>query len=83
MFIDLSFDDLLHLFQLLMIEDKKFFHSNDNIICFSSFKTFMNSFVVSRIWIETYSWVKILIEVERSHWDDWEDIEILAEFYHW
>jgi len=32
-----------------MIEDKKLFHSNDNIICFSSFQTFMSSFVVSRI----------------------------------
>ncbi len=83
MFIDLSFDNLLRLFQLLTIKDKKLFHSNDNIICFSSFKTFMNCFVVSRIWIETHSWVKILIEVEQSHWDDREDIEILAEFYHW
>jgi len=49
MFIDLSFNDLLHLFQLLMIEDKKLFHLNDNIICFSSFKTFMNYFVISHI----------------------------------
>ncbi len=35
MFIDLNFDDLLRLFQLLMIKDKKLFHSNDNIINFS------------------------------------------------
>ncbi len=83
MFIDLSFDDLLRLFQLLMIKDKKLFYLNDNIVCFSSFKTFMSCFVVSRIWIETHSWVKTLIEVEQSHWDDREDIEILAEFYHW
>jgi len=26
--------------------------------------------------------MKTLIEVERSHWDDQEDIEILAEFHH-
>jgi len=49
MFIDLSFNDLLRLFQLLMIENKKLFHSNDNIICFSSFKMLMISFVVSHI----------------------------------
>jgi len=49
MFIDLSFNDLLRLFQLLMIKDKKFFHLNDNIICFFSFKTFISSFIISRI----------------------------------
>ena len=49
MFIDLNFDDLLHLFQLLMIEDKKFFHLNDNIIDFFSFKMFTNCFIVSHI----------------------------------
>jgi len=49
MFIDLSFNDLLHFFQLLMIEDKKFFHSNDNIIDFFSFKTFASCFIVSCI----------------------------------
>ncbi len=26
--------------------------------------------------------MKILIEVEWSHWDDQENIEILAEFHH-
>ncbi len=83
MFIDLSFNDLLHFFQLLMIEDKKLFHLNDNIICFSNFKTLISSLIVSHIWIKTHSWVKTFIEVEQSHWDDWEDIEILAEFYHW
>ncbi len=44
--------------------------------------TFMNCFVVSHIWIETYSRMKVLIEVERSHWDDQEDIKIFAEFHH-
>jgi len=24
--------------------------------------------------------MKLFIEVEWNHWDDWEDIEILAEF---
>ena len=42
----------------------------------------MSDFVVSRIWIETHSRVKIFIEVERDHWDDQEDIEIVTEFYH-
>ncbi len=42
----------------------------------------MSCFIVSCVWIKTYSWVKILIEVEWSHWDNWEDIEILAEFHH-
>jgi len=32
MFIDLCFNDLLHFFQLLMIEAKKLFHSNDNVM---------------------------------------------------
>ncbi len=82
MFIDLSFNDLLRLFQLLMIEVKKLFHLNDNIINLSNFKTFMSHFVVSRIWIETHSRMKSFIEVERNHWSDWKDIEILAEFYH-
>ncbi len=82
MFIDLSFNDLLRLFQLLMIEDKKLFHLNDNIICFFSFKMFKSNFVVSYIWIEIHSWVKTLIKVEQSHWDDRKDIEILVEFYH-
>ncbi len=26
--------------------------------------------------------MKILIEVKQSHWDDWENIEILAEFHY-
>ncbi len=43
----------------------------------------MNDFVVSCIWIETHSWVKVFIEVEWDYWDDEEDIEILAEFHHW
>ena len=34
MFIYLSFNDLLYLFQLLMIEAKKFFHLHNNIIDF-------------------------------------------------
>jgi len=67
MFIDLSFDDLLHLFQLLIIENKKFFHLNNNIICFSSFKTFTSYFIVNCIEIETHSRVKTFIKVERSH----------------
>ncbi len=83
MFIDLIFSDLLRLFQLLMIKDKKFLHLNDNIVDFSSFKMLMNNLVVSRIWIETHSWVKVFIKVERNHWDDEEDIEIFAEFHHW
>ncbi len=66
MFIDQSFNDLLRLFQLLMIEDKKLFHLNNNIVCFSSFKTFTSSFVVSCIWIETHSWVKTLNHVTQS-----------------
>ncbi len=70
MFIDLNFDDLLHLFQLLMIEDKKFFHLNDNIIDFFSFKMFTNCFIVSHIWIEIYLRMKFLIEVKWNHWDD-------------
>jgi len=49
MFINLSFNDLLHLFQLLMIENKKFFHLNDNIVDFFSFKTFASYLVVSCI----------------------------------
>ncbi len=49
MFIDLNFDDLLRLFQLLMIKDKKLFHLNDNIVDFSSFKTFASYLVVSCI----------------------------------
>jgi len=34
MFIDLRFNNFLSFFQLLMIEDKKFFHFDDNIINF-------------------------------------------------
>ncbi len=82
MFIDLSFNDLLRLFQLLTIKDKKLFHLNDNIVDFSSFKTFASYLVVSCIWIKTHSRVKLFIEVEWNHWDDQEDIEILAEFHH-
>ncbi len=37
------------IFQLLMIENKKFFHLNDNIIDFSSFKTFASYLVVNCI----------------------------------
>ncbi len=83
MFIDLNFDDLLRLFQLLMIKDKKLFHLNANIVDFSSFKTFASYLVVSCIWIETHSRVKLFIEVEWDHWDDQENIEIFAEFHHW
>jgi len=67
MFIDLSFNDQLRLFQLLMIKAQKFFHLNDNIVDFSSFKTFTNCFVVRSIKIETHSRVKSFIEVERNH----------------
>jgi len=49
MLVHLSFDDLLDLFQLLMIEDKKFAHSNDNVIDLSSFNTLMSYFVISCI----------------------------------
>jgi len=49
MFIDLRFDDLLSLFQLLMIENKKFFHFDNNIVDFSSFKMFTSDFIISRI----------------------------------
>jgi len=49
MLVHLSFDDLLDLFQLLMIKDKKFAHSSDNVIDLSSFNTLMNHFVISRI----------------------------------
>jgi len=49
MLVYLSFSDLLDLFQLLMIEDKKFAHSSDNVIDLSSFNTLMSRFVISRI----------------------------------
>ncbi len=49
MFINLSFNDLFNLFQLLMIKDKKFFHFDDNIVDFFSFKMFMNNFIVNCI----------------------------------
>ncbi len=26
--------------------------------------------------------MKFFIEVEKDHWDNWEDIEIVAEFHH-
>ncbi len=26
--------------------------------------------------------MKFFIEVEENHWSDWENIEIVAEFYH-
>ncbi len=26
--------------------------------------------------------MKFFIEVEESHWSDWENIEIVAEFHH-
>ncbi len=42
----------------------------------------MSCFIVSCIWIETYSRMKFFIKVEESHWSDQEDIEIVAEFYH-
>ncbi len=42
----------------------------------------MNYFIVSCIWIETYSRVKAFIEVERNHWDGQKNIEIFAEFHH-
>jgi len=49
MLVHLSFSDLLDFFQLLMIEDKKFAHSNDNIIDLSSFNTLTSHFVISCI----------------------------------
>jgi len=49
MLIHLSFNDLLDLFQLLIIEDKKFAHLNDNVIDLSSFNTLMSHFVISCI----------------------------------
>ncbi len=49
MLVHLSFDNLLDLFQLLMIEDKKFAHSNDNVIDLSSLNTLTSRFVISRI----------------------------------
>ncbi len=49
MLVHLSFNDLLDLFQLLMIEDKKFAHSSDNVIDLSSFNTLMSRFVISCI----------------------------------
>jgi len=49
MLVHLSFNDLLNLFQLLMIKDKKFAHSNDNVINLSSLNTLMSCFVISRI----------------------------------
>jgi len=49
MLVHLSFNDLLDLFQLLMIEDKKFAHLNDNVIDLSSFNTLTSHFVISRI----------------------------------
>ncbi len=42
----------------------------------------MNHFVVNHIWIETHSKVKFFIEVKENHWNNQEDIEIVAEFYH-
>ncbi len=49
MLVHLSFNDLLDLFQLLMIKDKKFTHSNDNVIDLSNFNTLMSHFVISCI----------------------------------
>ncbi len=83
MLVHLSFSDLLDLFQLLMIKDKKFAHLNDNVIDLSSLNTLTNHFIISCIWIETHSRVKVFIEVERNHQDSWECIEIITEFHHW
>jgi len=49
MLVHLSFNDLLDLFQLLMIEDKKFAHLNDNVIDLSSLNMLTSHFVISRI----------------------------------
>jgi len=49
MLVHLSFSDLLDLFQLLMIEDKKLTHSSDNVINLSSFNTLTSRFIISRI----------------------------------
>jgi len=49
MLVHLSFNDLLDFFQLLMIEDKKFIHSSNNVINLSSFNTLMSHFIISRI----------------------------------
>ncbi len=49
MLVYLSFSDLLDLFQLLMIEDKKFAHSSDNVIDLSSLNTLTSHFIISRI----------------------------------
>jgi len=49
MLVHLSFSDLLDLFQLLMIEDKKLAYSNDNVIDLSNFNTLMSHFIISRI----------------------------------
>jgi len=83
MLVYLSFNDLLDLFQLLMIEDKKFAHSSDNVIDLSSLNMLTSHFIISRIWIETHSRVKVFIEVERNYWDSRECIEIVTEFHHW
>ncbi len=83
MLVHLSFSDLLDLFQLLMIKDKKFAYLNDNVINLFSFNTLTSCFVISRIWIETHLRVKVFIEVERNHQDSRECIEIITEFHHW
>ncbi len=49
MLVHLSFNDLLDLFQLLMIEDKKFTHLSDNVINLSNFNTLMSHFVINHI----------------------------------
>ncbi len=49
MLVHLNFNDLLDLFQLLMIENKKFAHSNDNIIDLSNFNTLTSHFIISCI----------------------------------
>ncbi len=66
-----------------MIENKKFIHSSDNVIDLSNFNILMSSFIISCIWIETHSRVKIFIEVEKNHQDNQECIEIITEFHHW
>jgi len=49
MLIHLNFSDLLDLFQLLMIKDKKFAHLNDNVIDLSSLNTLMSCFIINCI----------------------------------
>ncbi len=49
MLVHLNFNDLLDLFQLLMIENKKFAHSNNNIIDLFNFNTLTSHFIINCI----------------------------------